>query len=73
VLYVIGKYRIDGTPQVIGANLVEGTDVATDLPADPPTVFGNGTITLVYWSNIEDSADFIKGLGTAISGSWRDW
>ena len=53
VLYVAGKYTINGTPQVIGSNVVEGTDLATGLQATAPIVGGNGTISLVFWQNIE--------------------
>lgn len=73
-LYVVGTYKIVGTPQVIGANLVEGTDLGTETPAAPPIVTGTGTITLVYWRAFEsNSTNSLKGLGTTISGSWRDW
>lgn len=74
VLYVVGKYDISGTPQVIGANVVEGTNVATQQPATPPTVDGNGTISLVYWAGLESTTtNPLKGSTSIVSGSWRDW
>lgn len=74
VLYVVGTYTIAGTPQVIGSNIVEGTNLATGLPAASPIVGGNGTISLVFWQNIEGgTANPIKGLTSVIGGSWRDW
>jgi len=74
VLYVAGKYTINGTPQVIGSNVVEGTDLATGLQATAPIVGGNGTISLVFWQNIEGgAANPLKGLTSVVGGSWRDW
>ncbi|MDO9267895.1 MAG: hypothetical protein Q7T96_02155 [Methylobacter sp.] len=74
VLYVAGKYTIAGTPQVIGSNIVEGTNLATGLPASAPIVGGTGTISLVFWQNIEGgAANPPKGLTSVVGGSWRDW
>jgi len=74
VLYVAGKYTIHGTPQVIGCNVVEGTDLSTGLQATAPIVGGTGTITLVFWQNIEGgSARPMKGLTSVVGGSLRDW
>jgi len=74
VLYVVGKYDIGGTPQVIGSNIVEGTVVATQTSATPPIVTGNGTISLVFWQDMEGGDDNpIKGLTSVVGGSWRDW
>jgi Tfp pilus assembly protein PilX len=74
VLYVAGKYTINGTPQVIGCNVVEGTDLSTGLQATAPIVGGTGTITLVFWQNIEGgSTKPMKGLTSVVGGSLRDW
>jgi Tfp pilus assembly protein PilX len=74
VLYVAGKYTINGTPQVIGCNVVEGTDLSTGLQATAPIVSGTGTITLVFWQNIEGgSTKPMKGLTSVVGGSLRDW
>ncbi len=74
VLYVAGKYTINGTPQVIGSNVVEGTDLATGLQATAPIVGGTGTISLVFWQDIEGgAANPLKGLTSVVGGSWRDW
>jgi Tfp pilus assembly protein PilX len=74
VLYVAGKYTINGTPQVIGCNVVEGTDLSTGLQATAPIVGGTGTITLVFWQNIEGgSTKPPKGLTSVVGGSLRDW
>ncbi len=74
VLYVTGKYTINGTPQVIGSNVVEGTNLATGLPATAPIVGGTGTITLVFWANMEAGAPgIVKGSASVVGGSWRDW
>lgn len=74
VLYVAGKYTINGTPQVIGCNVVEGTDLSTGLQATAPIVGGTGTITLVFWQNIEGgAAKPPKGLTSVVGGSLRDW
>jgi len=74
VLYVAGKYTIHGTPQVIGCNVVEGTDLSTGLQATAPIVGGTGTITLVFWQNIEGGTSKPpKGLTSVVGGSLRDW
>jgi len=74
LLYVSGKYNIHGNPQVIGANVVEGTDLDHETPATPPIVEGTGAITLVYWpAFVSGSSNPLPGLTAAISGSWRDW
>lgn len=74
LLYVTGKYTINGTPQVIGANIVEGTNLATETPATPPIVSGTGTISLVYWAGFESGQpSFPPGQGSIVAGSWHDW
>jgi Tfp pilus assembly protein PilX len=75
VLYVTGIYTINGTPQVIGSNVVEGTDLDSGgIPATPPIVKGTGTISLVFWQSIESgTTNPMIGLTTVIGGSWRDW
>jgi Tfp pilus assembly protein PilX len=74
VLYVAGQYTIAGTPQVIGSNVVEGTDIATETLAAGDMVSGNGTISLVFWQDIEGgAANPLKGLTSVVGGSWRDW
>jgi Tfp pilus assembly protein PilX len=73
VLYVIGTYTINGTPAVVGSNIVEGSD-SSGSPVSGPIVDGNGTISLVFWQNIEGgSGNPLKGLTSVVSGSWRDW
>ena len=74
VLYVVGKYDVAGNPAVVGANLVEGTDTSTGNPATPPIVTGNGTLTLVYWSNsIGEATEPMPGIDGLVNNSWRDW
>ncbi|MDD1620132.1 MAG: hypothetical protein LUQ11_01530 [Methylococcaceae bacterium] len=74
LLYVAGTYTINGTPQIIGANIVEGTDLTTNLQAAPPIVSGTGTISLVYWPAFAaGSGNPLPSLTAVVSGSWRDW
>lgn len=74
VLYVVGKYDVAGNPTVFGANLVEGTNVATGAPASPPIVTGNGTLDLIFWANILGSAtEPLPGIDGLVNNSWRDW
>ncbi len=74
LLYVVGKYDIGGTVTVVGANVVEGTDLTTGFPATAPAVSGTGTLNLVYWPGfISGSSNPLPGFTTVISGSWRDW
>jgi len=74
LLYVTGKEDIGGTPTIIGSNLVEGTNLATGLPAAAPVVSGNGTLNLVFWQGLTSTlSNPSPGLIAAISGSWRDW
>lgn len=78
LLYVAGKWKVAGTPQIIGSVIVEGTATPIDdgpgSAATPPTVFGSGSATVVYWPGFGGDADHpIAGLTTSISGSWRDW
>lgn len=73
LLYVRGVYTVAGTPQVIGANVVEGTQ-ANNSPSPAPIVKGNGTLSLVFWAGFSSNANNpLNGLTSVIGGSWRDW
>jgi Tfp pilus assembly protein PilX len=72
VLFVIGQMDAGGTITVIGSAIVEGD--TTVVPAGEDAVEGNGTLNLVYAPGLYgDSDNPIKGTGTVVAGSWRDW
>ena len=76
VLYVAGRYEVVGNPVVVGANIVEGTDVSgsPEVPAESPTVWGVGTLSLIYWAGLNTPGPNNPiGQTAVISGSWRDW
>lgn len=79
VLYVAGVYEIAGNPTIVGANIVEGTKFSgtnpiIESPADPPAVWGAGTISLIYWAGLSSPGPNPDvGKTAVIAGSWRDW
>lgn len=72
VLYVVGQMDAGGTITVIGSAVVEGDE--TLVPAGEDAVEGNGTLNIVYAPNVSGGSDNpIRGSGTIVPGSWRDW
>lgn len=73
VLYVVGQVDATGTLSVIGSTIVEGTNNSSFLAGEKPVV-GSGGVDLTYSPFTQQlSANPLKGTGTVISGSWRDW
>jgi len=73
VVYVVGQIDATGTLSVVGSTIVEGTNNSS-FPVGEDPVVGTGGVDLTYSPFTQHLAkNPIKGTGTVISGSWRDW